>query len=367
MTDRSISISPISRRHFIAAAGMTALAAKASPVSSRSASVPEFAYAISNGMLTAYSTRKTPWSHIQTLTSEAPVSLVTDRATHTLHVLHAVSEYRGLPCGYIESFRIDRYDGYLKPLSKQSLSLSGIQPSSMALSPDGKALAVAIGGGAAYNLLPILEDGRPGRPQAIRKEIGLNRVLSSRPGHIAFNRTGDRLFTLDQGTATVSVLSAQSNLPVLSRIVLPAGSRVMTFAAYADADLLFMIDPANGSLLSIRHHPDDAHLSSQAQRIHGNFLGPLAIHAPSKMLFVIASDGMHIFRIQAETGQLSLIQPFPSTQPSYETQYLLCDSRQDVLYSASKNGIFSFSIDPEEGRLSGFTHIASAAQRIALL
>jgi 6-phosphogluconolactonase (cycloisomerase 2 family) len=367
MTDRSISISPISRRHFIAAAGMTALTAQASPVSSRSASVSEFAYAASHGKLTAYSTSKIPWIHIQTLASEAPVSLVTDRATHTLHVLHAVSEYRGLPCGYIESFRIDKYEGHLKPLSKQPLSLSGIQPSSMALSPDGKALAVAIRGGAAYNLLPILEDGRPGRPQAIRKEIGVNRALSSRPGHIVFNRTGDRLFVLDHGTATFSVLSAQSNLPVLSRIVLPEGSRFLTFAAYVDADLLFSVDAADGSLLSIRHHPDDARLSSQTQVIHGNFLGPLAVHAASKTLSVIASDGLHIFRIQAETAQLSLMQHFHSTQPFYETQHLLCDSRQNVLYLASNNGIFSFSIDPHEGRLSAFTHVAPAAQRIALL
>jgi len=365
MTHRFISIS---RRHFITAAGMTALAAKASPVASRSATVPGFAYAASNGMLTAYSTGKIPWAHVQTLTSEAPVSLVTDRATHTLHVLHAVSEYRGLPCGYIESFRIDKYDGHLKPLSKQPLSLSGIQPSSMALSPDGKALAVAIRGGAAYNLLPILEDGRLGRPQAIRKEIGLNRTLTSRPGQIVFNRTGDRLFALDQGTATFSVLSAYSDLPVLSRICLPAGSQCMTFAADVDADLLFTIDAANGSLLSIRHHPDDAHLSSQAQSIQGNFLGPLALHAPSKTLFVVAYDGLHIFRIQAETGQLSLIQHFRNAQqPFYETQHLLCGPRQNVLYSASKNGIFGFSIDPDEGRLSAWVHIAPAAQRIAFL
>ena len=364
MTHRSI---PISRRQFITAAGMTALAAKASPVSSRSASVPGFAYAASNGMLTAYSTHEIPWVHIQTLTSEAPVSLVTDRSTHTLHVLHAVSEYRGLPCGYIESFRINKYEGYLKPLSKQSLSLSGIQPSSMALSPDGKALAVAISGGAAYNLLPILEDGRPGRPQAIRKEIGLNSVLPSRPGHIVFNRTGDRLFALDQGTATLSVLSAQSDLRVLSRIFLPEGSRFITFAAYVDADLLFTINAANGSLLSIRHDPADAHLSGQTQIIHGNFLGPLAIHAASKTLFAIAADGMHIFRIQAETGELSLIQHFRSTQPFYETQHLLCDPKQNILYLATENGSFSFSIDPDEGRLSASTHIAPAAQRIALL
>jgi 6-phosphogluconolactonase len=364
MTLQSI---PMSRRHFITAAGMTALAAKASPVSPRSASVPEFAYAASNGVLTAYSTRKIPWIHIQTLTSEAPISLVTDRSTHTLHVLQAVSEHRGLPCGYIESFRIDKYDGHLKPLSKQSLSLSGIQPRSMALSPDGKALAVAIRGGAAYNLLPVLEDGRPGRPLAIRKEIGLNSVLPSRPGHIVFNRTGDRLFALDQGTATLSVLSAQSDLPVLSRIFLPASSRFMTFAAYVDADLLFTIDAANGSLLSIRHHPANAHLSCQTEIIHGNFLGPLAIHASSKTLFVIAADAIHIFRIQAETGQLSLIQRLTSLQPFYEIQHLLCDPRQNVLYIATKNGTFSFSIDSDDGRLSALTQIAPAAQRIALL
>ena len=364
MTHRSISTS---RRHFIAAAGMTALAAKASPVFNQRAFEPGFIVAASSDKLTVYSTRKTAWNPIQVLPSEAPVSLVTDSSTHTLHVLHDVSEYRGLPCGYIESFRIDTYDGRLKPLSTQPLSLSGIRPGSMALSPDGKALAVAITEGAAYNLLPILEDGRPGRPQAIRKEIGLRGALPSRPSHIAFNRTGDRLFALDQGKATFSIFSAQSDLPVLSRIILPDSCKLTPFAAYADLDTLFTIDTASGALLSIRYHPVDADLSCQTQSIHGNFLGPLAIHAASRTLFVIANDGIGIFRMQTETGRLTQIQHLRDLSLLKETQHLLCDPEQNVLYIASKNGIFSASIDPDTGHLSALTHVAPAAQRIALL
>jgi 6-phosphogluconolactonase len=365
MTHRSI---PISRRHFIAAAGMTALATKASHASSQRAFAPSFVYAISNNKLTAYATYETPWIPIQTLPSEAPVALVTDRSTHTLHVLHAVSEYHGLPCGYIESLRIDKSNGQLKPLSKQPLSLSGIQPKSMDLSPDGKSLAVAIGGGAAYNILPILKDGRTGRPQAIRKETGLNSVSPSRPGHIAFSRTGDRLLALDQGAATLSVFSAQQDLVLLSRIFLPETSKLLTFASYmGDVDLLFTIDKATGSLLCIEHHPEDARLSVQAQIVRSNFLGPLAIHALSKTLFVIASDGIDIFRIQTETGQFTPIQHLSSVHPLHETEDLLCDPERNVLYLGTKNGIFTFRIDPDRGYLSALTRVAPAAQKIALL
>jgi len=360
--------SPISRRHFIAAAGMTALAAKASHASNQNALTPSFVYAASKNELTAYATYKTPWTPIQTLPSEAPIALVTDRSTHTLHVLHAVSEYRGLPCGYIESLRIDKSNGQLKPLSKQPLSLSGIQPGSMALSPDGKVLAVAISGGAAYNLLPILEDGRTGRPQTIRKETGRNGALPSRPEHIVFHRTGDRLFVVDQGASTLSVFSARPDLPVLSRMFLPETSKLLTFASYmGDVDLLFTIDKASGSLLCIQHHPEDARLSIQAQIARSNLLGPLAMHASSKTLFMIASDGIDIFRIQTEPGQLTHLQHLNSVHPLHETEDLLCDPERNVLYLGTKNGIFSVRIDPDRGYLSALTRVAPAAHKIALL
>ena len=362
MTHRSISTS---RRHFIAAAGMTALAAKASPIYNRRVFEGSFAFAASSDKLTVYSTRETAWIPVQTVSSEAPVSLVADHSTDTLHVLHAVSEYQGLPCGYVESFHIDKYNGQLKPLSRQPLSLSGILPSSMVLSPDGKALAVAIRGGAAYNLLPILKDGRPGRPQAIRKESGLSSALPSRPSDIAFNRIGDRIFTLDQGTSTLSVFSTQ--FEVLSRFSLPEASRFALFATYEDADMLFTIDAATGSLLSIRHHPADARLSGQPQVIRGNFLGPLSIHVASKTLFAIDSDGIHIFRIQDETGHLSPIQHFHDMPPLYKAQHLLCDPKRHILYLVAENGIWSSGFDPDCGLILAFVCAAPGARKITLL
>jgi 6-phosphogluconolactonase len=361
------SVTHISRRHFIAAAGATALAARASAVLKPTRFTQGFAFAASVHEIRTYATQETAWALIQIIPSEAPISLVTDPSTRTLHVLHAVSEHRGLPCGYIESFRIDKDSGHLEPLSTQPLSLSAIRPRHMAFSPDGKALAVAVHGGAAYNLLPILKDGRPGRPIAIRKETGLSSTLSSRPSYIVFNSAGDRIFALDQGTATVSVLSVQHELPVLSRLSFPENRRLTHLALHADTDLLFAIDAATGSLLTIRHNPVNAHLSLQSQMIQGNFLGPLAIHTASQTLFVAAPGSIHRFRIQSEPGELHPMPNLLCTQPFTEARHLVCDHRNNFLYLATENGILRSEIDPGDGNLSPCTQVAPASQRISLL
>ena len=104
--------------------------------------------------------------------SRAPACLLLSPAQRTLYVANEVDVHEGLPRGTVEAYRVDPLDGRLTLLARRPLSLSATRPRHMALSPDGKLLAVAAYGGGIYNLLPIAEDGSIGSPSSIYKEAG---------------------------------------------------------------------------------------------------------------------------------------------------------------------------------------------------
>jgi 6-phosphogluconolactonase (cycloisomerase 2 family) len=361
------STTSLSRRRFIAAAGATALAARVSSASVQGSLPTGFAFAGSRGELRVYFTRETTWTHVQTIASEAPLSLAADPSTGTLHVLHRVAEYRGLPCGYVESFQMERRTGQLRLLSSQPLSLSATLPSHMALSPDGGALAVAVYGGAAYNLLPILRDGRAGRPIAMRKETGLSSGLLPRPAHVAFSASGDRVFALDRGTATLSVLSAQAELPVLSRLQLSEGGDLSHLAVHADANVIFVTDAGSGSLFAIRHDPASADLSLQTCISRNSFRGPLAIHSSSQSLIAAAADSIDRYRIQPETGELEFMQRLSYPRSFSQARSLVLDGRRSLLYFTTESGVYSSAIGRRDGYLSSLNRVAPAADAITVL
>jgi 6-phosphogluconolactonase len=357
----------MSRRHFIAVAGATAVTAKVLANSHLSGLPSNFAFTCSHDELRVYATGKGNWTHIQTIPSQAPIALVINPSTDTLHVLHQVAEFEGLPRGYIESFRMERGDGQLRLLSRQPLSLSAIDPSDIALSPDGRALAVAVYGGGAYNLLPILEDGRPGRPIAIRKETGTAGDSPSRPSKIAFSSSSDRIFALDEGTANLCVLSAQLELPVLSRLNLREHGYFSHVCLHPDANLLFLVDSSNGRLLTVRHHPANCNLSPKPRILRGQFQGPLQIHSSSQTLFAATDSFLHAYRMHVDTGELQLIQALPYPKVFDKVYSLVPDCSHDLLYAVTESGIYSSEINRLDGTLTPLARVASPARRIAFL
>jgi hypothetical protein len=362
------TIIPLTRRRFLAAAGATVLAAKASSLPDPTNSAPRFAYTASPGELRVYATQTIPWTQLQSVASEAPISLAIDTHTHTLHVLHDVAEHLGLPRGYIESFRIDQRTGRLAPLYIQPLSLSATHPRHMALSPDGKTLAVAIHGGSAYNLLPVLEDGRPGRPTAIRKETGFDPSLLSRPSQIAFSLNGDHLFALDHGTATLSIFAAEPGLPILARFPLPAGCRRSHFALDPQGSLLFLTDSSTGSLLTLKYDSSGPDIRSIAI-LQGDFLGPLTFHTPTQTLFAATRNGLAAVAADSGTGKLATRQQLlllPS-RFSYETHQLILAYGGNRLLTCTANGVVQCDIDSASNNLCHPEVVAVASHSAASL
>lgn len=115
--------------------------------------------------------------------SASPVALAAHPGGRFLYVVNAVGEYEFLPRGTVET-----YDSELRLLATTPLSLSGIFPSDIALSPDGRYAVVAIAGGRAYNVLPVDRDGVLSAPVQIVKRYDVQ------PERVVFDPTGRMLY-----------------------------------------------------------------------------------------------------------------------------------------------------------------------------
>src|SRR5258708_6139437 len=119
-----------------------------------------------------------------------------------------VDEYEGLPLGTVEAYAINGVNGTLKLVNRQRLSLSATAPRHAAISPDGRALVVAVHGGGAYNVLPLGKDGSVGAVSGILKETGSgphDKQRSAHPQMVVFDHAG-RVVTADLGSDRLSVL-----------------------------------------------------------------------------------------------------------------------------------------------------------------
>ena len=179
-------------RRFAGSGGSRAswLAAETSPV--------RFAYA---GYATSeehgiqvFSVNGRRWTPTQTVASVSPAFLALDPTQRYLYAVNDKDTHEGLPTGTIEAYAIDAHDGGLTLINRQPLSLSGIRPRHLAVSPDGRSVVVAIDGGGAYNVLPIgEEDGwtRVGDREGdgFRAEPGASGRRASADGDVRYDRT----------------------------------------------------------------------------------------------------------------------------------------------------------------------------------
>ena len=154
------------RREFVrGAAGLVALPYLPLPS-------PRFAYVASGeGAVHVFLVQGEHWTKIQRVSSPAPACVLLSPSRQTLYVANELEAHEGLPRGTVEAFRIDPLDGRLTLLSRRPLSLSATRPRHMALSPDGKLLAVAAYGGGIYNVFSVAEDGSLDRPAFSKTQV----------------------------------------------------------------------------------------------------------------------------------------------------------------------------------------------------
>lgn len=85
------------------------------------------------------------------------------------------AEKAGLPAGWVEAFSIDRQSGQLTPAQRQRLALSARDPQALAVSPDGRMLAVLAANGV-FSLLPVRASGEVGEVSSAHKHLALAMV-----------------------------------------------------------------------------------------------------------------------------------------------------------------------------------------------
>ena len=284
-----------------------------------SASAPRFAYVgragkgANAGAIEAFAVHAGGWRHLQTLTSARPAALALHPSRRYLYAANDIETYRGLPTATVEAYRIGA-GGELELLTRQPLALSAVHPRHLAVSPDGRWLAVAVTGGGAYNLLPIAPDGRLGPVAGIFKETGSGplqpRQASAHPRTVVF--AGGRLLSADLGSDRINVLNLEeaplaasgarppacvpASLIVAQRLAATGGSGPSQLVLHPRGHLLFVLNELNASLSTYAYDADAGRLARRDRRVRlpqaaGGGPARLAVQPAGRFLFASYSGG----------------------------------------------------------------------------
>ena len=305
-----------------------------------------------------YATDGGGWRLRQTIASESPISLALHPEGGLLYALNEISVFQGLPSGSVEAYRVDGKTGLLTLLGRQALSLSATMPRQLAVAPDGESLVVAVHGGGAYNLLPVLADGRMGRVCGIFKETGCGPVSkhqeTAHPQAVIFDPTGKYAITADLGNDKLSVFSIEDGLKIEARYDLPAGSGPRHLALHPDGHLLYVANALDGAISGFRFDTNGRGITELLMRVSGGLDGALAMHPAGDFLYTAGNGKVSLWQIETGTGALDLLHS-TAVEADSETG----DAREMVLaadgsglVALTSRGILRMEVDPRSGRLS---------------
>lgn len=241
------------------------------------------------------------WRSIQRVQSAQPTSLAVGADGRTLYAANQIGLYRGLPMGTVESYTIGG-DGRLTLLNRQELSLSATMPRHLAVSPNGRSLAVTAQGGGVYNVMPIAEDGSVGRATGILKVTGDTDGRRAQPRMATFDRAG-RIVGADQGTGRLRVFAANDDNLITHSVSKIENGSPRHIAMHHDGDALYVAhddsiecygyDQTAGHILELRQRLTNAVVANGATA--------LAIHPSGKLLLACdAVRGVSSWKIGAD-------------------------------------------------------------------
>lgn len=315
------------RREFVKHAGFASLAAAAagSPYAAASncagVSAPCFAYIGSaEGHIAVFAADSGAWKQIQEIATAQPSSLVLHSGKDVLYVVNEINLFEHLPSGSVEAYII-RKDGRLSLLNRQALSLSAVVPRHAAVSPDGRALVVAVHGGGAYNVLPIRADGSLARVSAILKETGFgpdkDHQCAAHPQMVLFDNRG-HLLSADMGSDFLNIFSLEENrLRVLGRSHSRAGSGPRQMELHPNGHLLFVANALKPSVISYRYDSWNGrileplhHVSWNQSESSAKAPAVMTMHPSGDFLYTVSNLpdwAVTAWRINAASGALKPI------------------------------------------------------------
>jgi 6-phosphogluconolactonase len=315
------------------------------------------------------------WRLMGVVESAAPSSLVLDASERFLYAVNEVNEYEGVPSGTVEAYAVDAADGSLKLVNRQRLSLSATAPRHAAVSPDGRALVVAVHGGGAYNVLPLGRDGSVGAVSRILKETGSgprDEQRSAHPQMVVFDRAG-RVVSVDLGNDRLSVLKLDTaRLSIAERYGTQAGDGPRQIAFHPDGRLLFVANELDASVACYEYDAEAGRIVGRMGQVvtacDGNTGGVMMAMDPAGEFLYTAhrrgSDGVSMWKIAQDTGQLQLLEGVDEGGPRLHQMAITADGKSLLGLSREGDGVFGWRV--ANGQISRGVRWASLAAPISI-
>lgn len=321
----------------------------------------------------AFEVRGDQWHLKQTIPSRSPVSLALHPDRQFLYVANAVDEHEHLPRGTVEAYKINGHDGSLVLINRQPLSLSGIRPRHVAVSPDGNYLVAGIHGGGAYNVLPIAADGAIGEVSQILKEVGSGahpvHQASSHPHTVVFDETGKYILATDEGCDRISVFAFRNGRMMrIGQAISKPVSGPAHLAIHPSGELLYVSNTLDGSIDCYRWRASMGELIHEERLVVNQNSAsleaqPLAISSSGRVLYAASADkGISVWTVDSATGKLSLMQRLSLANRSLRFLILSADNRRIFAADGNQQEVFSIPVDAESGELGTAFAVAKTAE-----
>ncbi|QNI30578.1 beta-propeller fold lactonase family protein [Alloacidobacterium dinghuense] len=368
------------RREFLQGIGYTSLLGtldKAMPFAKEAIPAQEFAFVAAAGEVHAFAVRGDAWQWKQSIPSRSPVSLALHPSRQILYVANEIDEYEGLPRGTVEAYQFDANNAELNLLSRQPLSLSGINPRHIEVSPDGNYFIVAIHGGGAFNVLPIAADGSLGRVAQILKEVGAgphpDYQASAHPHTVAFDASGQYLLATDEGCDRIHVFAFQRGR--MTRTIQTAcrpASGPGHIAVHPSGNFLYVSNSLDESIDCYRWNADAAEVKHEQQVLTNAAATPheaqqLVISSSSDVLYATsADDRISSWTINPVTGKLSPLQQWRLEGRSLHSLRLSSDGRRIFAVDRIQHEVLSIYVH-DSGKLGNAVMAAKVTAPITLI
>jgi 6-phosphogluconolactonase len=365
------------RRDFVKLAGCSSLGAMTTRAPWLRAEVPpRFAFVGGHG-IGVFAIEGERWRPAGGVSSLRPSFLTLHPNERFLYAIQEVDQYKNLRSGFVEAYAINENDGSLALLNRQPLSLSAIAPRHGAVSPDGRALVVAVHGGGAYNVLPITEDGSLGRVSGILKETGSGpheeHQQTAHPQMVTFDSTGHRFLGADLGSDRLSVFAlGEGRLHVVQRIEARPGSGPRRIELHPDGHLFFVASELDASVSCYGYDVNSGRILKQLQHVPANRApggeqsGMLMTMHPSGQFLYTAASGVTAWRIDTTTGALRPIHHESEQSSSLHAMVMTSGGSSLLGLSRQSESVISWSIDRTSGRLSRPAELAKIQAPLSL-
>jgi 6-phosphogluconolactonase len=319
---------------------------------------PHFAYVASGGgAVDVFLAQGQRWTKVQRVSSPAAACVLLSPSQRTLYVANEVEAHEGLPRGTVEVFHLDPLDGRLTLSSRRPLSLAATRPRHMALSSDGKLLAVAAYGGGIYNLFSVAKDGSLDEPAGIFKDAGSGgdpeSQASAHPHSLLFDPVG-RLLASDFGSDRLSAFAVEGGrLYRLAQQPTGRGSGPGATALHPGGSWLYAWHELESTLACYRYDATSGTVGEAIQklRLPKSSAGALAMHPSGRMLYT--SQG--VWQIDDASGRLTRTHHLlPNATQISATP----DGGSIYILESGTGSIYQLASDRATGELHSTTRVA---------